>query len=589
MDNYDYGIIGNCQSAALISASGSMDWLCLPHFESPSVFAKILDAEKGGSFALVPEGAHETRQQYLPKTNVLSTIFTGADWEFELIDFMPRYIDQTGNYHTPPDVVRLVRLVRGEPVVRIVYKPQMNYAEFPTRSFVREDYLKSCSTSGAYESVYLYSSLPLTAMEAGERVALRKNEYCVLSYNQKISPLTMDQIELELELTRSYWMAWVHRTAPLRRYQHAVQRSALVLKLLSYQKTGAILAAPTTSLPESLGDVRNWDYRFCWIRDASMTVRVLNQLGHVNVAKRFLLFILSIIPFKDERIQIMYGLHGRKELPERELDWLSGYEGSRPVRIGNAAYRQKQDDIYGVLMDMIHEYLLLYRNTLHNQEDLWTVVRTLARHVVSNWRLPDQSIWEFRSAPKHYTFSKVLCWVALDRAAKIAQIFAKDDYAREWGAERDIVKQEILEKGWSDELGVFTQAYHGVNCDAANLLMEHVGFIEAADPRYISTVRTTYDQLCRDGLMFRYVNDDDFGTPKTSFIICTFWMIKSLYRIGNKKLATDMFENILKHSNHVGLFSEGMDIVTKRLLGNFPQAYSHLALIDVATVLSQDL
>ncbi len=587
MDNYHYGIIGNCQSAALVSMTGSIDWLCLPTFDASAVFARILDEKRGGYCAVIPEGEFTTRQQYIPRTNILSTVFQGPGWSFEVIDFMPRYIDQHGSYHTPPDVIRVLRPISGTPRVSVDYDPRMNFGEFPTISVIKEDYLKSYSAEGAYESIYLYSSIPLRIIEEKGAFVLEKNEFINLSYNQKIVALDSDAIDLELELTRSYWMSWVSRTQHFPRYDQAIQRSALVLKLLSHQKTGALLAAATTSLPETIGGVRNWDYRFCWIRDASMTVRVLNKLGHVNVARRFLQFILRIIPFKDEKIQIMYGINGQKELEERELTWLTGYEGSRPVRVGNAAYMQKQDDIYGVLMDMLYEYLLRYRNTTHNLEELWTVVRTLVRHVINNWTLPDHSIWEFRSSPKHFTFSKVLCWVALDRASKIAEILKKDDYAEEWKKHGHIIKDDILKNGWNEHLGYFSQMYHGSNCDASNLLMEHYGFIEATDPRYVSTVRKTYEHLCKDGLMFRYINEDDFGKPTTSFLICTFWMIKSLYRIGEKQLAVKMFEDILSNGNHLGLFSEGMDIHNKRLLGNFPQAYSHLALIDVAIMLNE--
>ncbi|MBU1086929.1 MAG: glycoside hydrolase family 15 protein [Candidatus Omnitrophica bacterium] len=589
MDNYDYGIIGNCQSAALVSNQGSIDWLCLPNFEAGSIFAKMLDDKKGGCFAIVPEGQCATLQQYIPRTNILSTIFEGKEWSFELIDFMPRYHDYNGSYHNPPDVIRILKLISGKPRFKIFYDPKINYGEFPTITIRSEDYLKSYSAKGAYESIYLYSSIPLEVINNGQYYTLEKNEFCNLSYNQKIVPLDMDNIELELELTRAYWMSWVSMGNQFSKYNAEIQRSSLVLKLLSFQNTGAILAAATTSLPETIKDVRNWDYRFCWIRDASMTIRILNQLGHVNVAERFLNFILNIIPYKDEKIQIMYGINGQKELPERELSWLAGYQNSKPVRIGNAAYIQKQDDIYGVLMDMIYEYLLLYRNNaLHNIEDLWTVVRTLARHVINNWDSPDQSIWEFRSNPQHFTLSKVLCWVALDRGAKIASLFNKADYAKEWEEHSRIIKEDILKNGWNEELGFFTQSYHGTNCDASNLLMEHYGFIDASDSRYVSTVKKTYENLCKDGLMFRYINEDDFGKPKSAFLVCTFWMIKSLYRIGDKQLAVEMFDNILKHSNHLGLFSEGLDIESKRLLGNFPQAYSHLALIDLAMVLNSE-
>jgi GH15 family glucan-1,4-alpha-glucosidase len=587
MDNLDYGVIGNGQSAALVSKDGSIDWLCLPSFDAGSVFARVLDADQGGFFAVVPEGGFSTEQKYIRRTNILSTVFRGEDWSFEMVDFMPRYIDQRGIYHHPPDIIRVLKPRKPKAMVKVVFDPRINFAEFPTEHAVNEQYIKCYSTGGAYESVYLYSSIPLDVIHERRPFLLEKPQYLVLSYNQKIAPLTMDHIDLEFERTKVYWMGWISKTPSFDKYQDEIERSTLVLKLLAYQKTGAILAAVTTSLPETIGEARNWDYRFCWIRDASMTIRILNRLKHANVANRFLQFILNIIPYKDERIQIMYGINGQRELKERELDWLEGYERSRPVRIGNDAYVQKQNDIYGSLMDMIYEYLILYHSTMHNREDVWTVVRTLARHVARHWREPDHSIWEFRSDIKHYTFSKVLSWVALDRAAKIAGIFHKDDYAKEWNQLAETIKADILLYGWNEEMGTFTQAYNGTNYDAANLLIEHYGFLDASDPCYVSTVKKTYEGLCKNGLMYRYLNKDDFGVPQSSFIICTFWMIKSLYRIGEKDLARSMFDDILRHSNHLGLFSEDMDVRTKRLLGNFPQGYSHLALIDVALTLNE--
>ncbi len=318
-----------------------------------------------------------------------------------------------------------------------------------------------------------------------------------------------------------------------------------------------------------------------------MTISVMTGLRHYNVAKRFLRFILDVIAYKNEKIQIMYGINGQRQLKERILPWLEGYEGSGPVRIGNAAYTQKQNDIYGVLMDVILQNLLVYKNTIDSCEDLWTVVRTLARHVRHNWSRPDGGIWEIRSGKRHFVFSKVLCWVALDRAVKIAQLLCKPNDARDWSVHRDRIKADILKNGWNDKLQSFTQSYGDDNLDASNLLIEHYGFVEPTDPRYVSTVRQTYEQLCVDGLMYRYKNQDDFGRPETSFTVCTLWMIKSLYRIGERDLARSMFEQLLQYGNHLGLFSEDIEFKTKRLLGNFPQGYSHLALIDTAIQLSE--
>ena len=587
MDNLNYGVIGNCKSAALISDKGSIDWCCLPDFDSSSVFAKLLDDKKGGSFAVAPEDGYETTQQYLRRTNILVTTFRRGNDAFELIDFMPRYKTDSGAYHCPPDVIRYIRHLSGKPQVRIVYDPRPAYARNPARTTVTGEFIKHSTARGAYESVYLYADLPLKKIAAGKPVRIERDHFLLLSYNQKLVRPEIDWALLELERTKVYWMGWLARTTVISQYREAVERSALVLKLLAYQETGAILAAVTTSLPETIGDVRNWDYRYCWIRDASMTISVLTKLGHYNVAKRFLQFVLDMVPFKDEKIQIMYGIHRQKILAERELDWLSGYENSRPVRAGNAAYRQKQNDIYGIVMDLIYQSLRVFGQTLNNKEELWTVVRSLARHVYYHWHNLDSGIWEFRTRRHHFTFSKILCWVAVDRAMRIAGFFDKTQDARYYGKLRDRIKADVLAKGRDPETGALVQFYGSRSLDSANLLAEHYGFLRAKDSVYVSTVTETYERLCVDGLTYRYLGRDDFGTPHSSFTVCTFWMIKALYRVGKKDLARELFEKTLAYSNHLGLFSEDIDIKTKRLLGNFPQGYSHLALIDTAMTLCE--
>jgi GH15 family glucan-1,4-alpha-glucosidase len=356
--------------------------------------------------------------------------------------------------------------------------------------------------------------------------------------------------------------------------------------LLTYQRTGAIIAAVTTSLPEKIGEERNWDYRFSWIRDSSMIITTLITLNHFNVAKRYMKFILNLVTYKDDMIQIMYGIRGEKKLTEETLDHLDGYEGSRPVRVGNAAYHQKQNDIYGVLLDVIHQHLKINNISVNEREEFWTVTRSVLKSVRENWNNPDKSIWEIRSQSKHFTFSKVLSWVAFDRGVKIAELFKQKTYANRWAEIRDTIKDNIMENGWNEEVKAFTQSYGSYYMDASNLLMERYGFIDADDPKYISTVKVTKQQLMKNGLMYRYRNKDDFGSPSVSFSICTFWMITSLYKIGEKEEACRLFENVLKHSNHLGLFSEDMDFDSKQLLGNFPQGYSHLALIESAIMLS---
>ena len=587
MNNLDYGIIGNCKSAALISRNGSIDWCCLPDFDSSSVFAKILDSEKGGFFSIEPVGKYTIHQRYLEKTNILITEYSRGENAFQVCDFMPRYKTDTGAYHCPPDIIRYIRYLRGTPKVKIYFKPRPAYAQHEACINISEEYIKAVTAKGPYESVYLYSDLDYNKIADSKPISIQRDCFLSLSYNQKLFKPDMDWVRLEFQRTKVYWLGWVSKTQVFTKYQKEVERSSLVLKLLTYQKTGAILAAATTSLPETIGEVRNWDYRYCWLRDASMTISILARLGHNRVAERFLQFILDIIPFKDEKIQIMYSISHRRRLTEKELPWLDGYEGSKPVRIGNAAVKQKQNDIYGVVLDVIYESLTTFHDSLNNKEELWTVTRTLARHVKNNWKKLDSGIWEFRTEQKHFTFSKILCWVGMDRAVRIAKFFGKDKDVKDYAYWREQIKSDILKKGRDSHTNALTQFYGSTSMDAANLLAQQYGFLSSKDPVYVDTVLHTYEKLSKDGLMYRYNSPDDFGQPKSSFTVCTFWMIKSLYLIGREKEAIEMFEQVLKYSNHLGLFSEDIDFKSKRLLGNFPQGYSHIALIDTALTLSK--
>ncbi|MEX0362949.1 MAG: glycoside hydrolase family 15 protein, partial [Allomuricauda sp.] len=375
---------------------------------------------------------------------------------------------------------------------------------------------------------------------------------------------------------------WVDRTPTYKQFNNEIMRSAITLKMLTYDKTGAVLAAATTSLPETIGEVRNWDYRFCWIRDASMVIKVVSELGHKNSAKRYLQFIIDLMPDKDEKLQIMYGINKEKTLTEKTLDHLDGYKGSKPVRIGNAAYKQKQNDIYGILMDVIYEQLVKFSNDMENGEELWSITKGIVWIVSKHWREPDKGIWEFRGEDRHFTFSKVLCWVALDRAIKVARIFGKSRKIEKWTTLEQEIKEDIHEHAWNPDRNAFVQSYGSSDLDASVLLMESYGFIHAKDPKFVSTVRAIEEDLSNDGLLYRYKNEDDFGLPSSSFTICTFWFINSLFKIGEEEKALAHFERLLSYSNHLGLFSEDIDFKTKRLLGNFPQAYSHLALIECA-------
>jgi len=582
MDNLDYGIIGNCKSAALVSKYGEIVWSCLPNFNSSAIFAKLLDDEIGGSFGFILNKDYKITQEYLWGTNILSTVFDDGNNAFQLIDFMPRYPREDGSFYAAPDIIRFIRLLKGKPSFKINFNPKLDFARGTTFSENKGDHIISVTQNGKYESLYLYSSLDLDKVLQQKEITLEENAYFLLGYHEKLMKQSLDRAYLKFQRTKIYWMNWSEKTTKYEYYNKEILRSAITLKTLTYEKSGAVLAAATTSIPETIGEARNWDYRFCWIRDASMVIKVMAGLGHTKSANNFLQFIINIIPDKNEKIQIMYGINGEKELTEHILNHLKGYKNSAPVRTGNAAYIQKQNDIYGILMQVIYQQFLEFEISLENSEELWTVTRGIVKIVEENWKKPDKGIWELRTEDRHFVFSKLLCWVAVDRAVKIGQILRKGVKDEKWKQLRSDIYDDIYKNGWNDEIQAYTQYYGSKELDASTLLMEVYGFVDARDPRFISTVNATEKELCVDGLMYRYKNKDDFGLPSSSFTICTFWLIDSLYKIGEKKKAKEMFDQLLSYSNHLGLFSEDIDFKTKRLLGNFPQAYSHLALIETA-------
>jgi alpha,alpha-trehalase len=591
MTNLNYGIIGNSTSAGLISERGAIEWLCLPVFDSPSVFAKILDRDKGGSFEFITDDSYKHSQGYLFKTNILVTTFSNGKDSFEIIDFMPRYHYHNQNEHiySPPDIIRYIKLKSGKPRFKIHYDPKLEYAEKKTITEIREEYIKSYTKLGAYDSLYLYTNLEKEKVLNNEEVVLEGDLFFLISYHQKLLKQSLERSDLKLQRTKVYWLNWSEETHKFSNYNKEILRSALVLKLLSYDKTGAVLAAVTTSLPETIGEMRNWDYRFCWLRDASMVINIMTRIGHWKSAESFLNFIIDIVSDKDEKIQIMYGINRERNLRERILTHFSGYENSKPVRIGNAAYKQKQHDIYGILMDVIYQQFCLFEVTLQHSEELWTITRSIVRIVKNNWKKPDRGIWEIRHTQQHFTFSKLLCWVAIDRAIKVARIIKQHEYIHKWSKLREKIKNDILTNGWNEEIQSFTQVYGSKELDATVLLMESFGFTDSSDPRFINTVLAAQKELSREGLMYRYKTRDDFGIPASSFTICTFWLIQALFKIGREEEARKLFDQVLSYSNHLGIFSEDIDFKTKRLLGNFPQAYSHLAMIETAMLFSRDI
>lgn len=605
--DYHHGVIGNGRSAALIEPDGTIVFACLPDFDSGTIFARLLDTDCGGSFGIAMLDGRAVAQSYERHTNVLVTTYEGPAGSFRVSDFMPRYTwdGRSGaDGDAPPDIVRLVEPLRGNPSIVVHYDPRPEYGRFATTHDIDGQRIKSITrghvqsqedhnrrkrdSRDIYESLYLYTDLDPANVLAGVAMPLDQARYFVVSYHDKVQEPSADNINLMLHRTRAYWLLWAARTTLPNRYTEEVARSALTLRMLQFDPTGALVAAVTTSLPETIGETRNWDYRFCWIRDASMTVSVLRRIGHPGMAKRLIDWVLRTVPTKDDRLQIMYGLRGEKDLHEETLDHLSGYHGSKPVRIGNAAHTQQQHDIFGVMLDVVYQDLLLRDRTPEALDRLWTRVRAEVRTVTDTWRSPDRGIWEIRGEPRHFVFSKVLSWVAIDRGVKIAHLLGKTAWAEPREQLANEMHADICAHGWSNEASAFTQSYGTPDLDASNLLLADYGFLDAMDPRFIATVERTEQELGRDGLLYRYKNADDFGKPSSAFTVCSFWLVKALALIGQRKKARKLFEQLLASANPHGLFGEDLDFTTRRQLGNFPQAYSHLALIDCALVLEGD-
>ncbi len=584
--NLNYAMIGNCTSAALVNEDCSIDWLCLPFFDSSSVFARILDQDQGGHFKILARDVISVEQSYVYHTAIVKTVFTTKDGIFEVRDYMPRFVTNTGEVHCPSEIHRNIRLVQGCPKITVEFDPRPNYAVGVVRLTSHPEYLKVDSTQGEYNSFYLYTNFNMDDVIKGNEIKLGSSAYFLLSYHEKLEPVTFDKILVEYERTKSYWMYWVYRTRVPERYKEMVIRSIITLKLLMYQRTGAVIAAPTTSLPEIIGKGRNWDYRYCWVRDASMIIDLYARMGHQISSLRYINFILNRMLLKDDDIAVIYSINGEKKLDERVLDHLNGYAGSRPVRVGNDAYKQRQNDVYGDLIETIYTFFVVNPKSVRLlDEEIWTVICSLANRVTAAWKEPDCGIWERRGPARHFLHSKLMNWVAMDRAAKIARFIGKPQHVPGLLKAAQEIKEDILKNGWDDELKSFVMYYGGKELDASVLLMLHYGFLDHKDPRMVSTVHNVHKELTRDGFVFRYNAPDEFGKPENAFIVCTFWMINALYLISEEQQARVMLENMIAHANAFGLFSEDIETATGRLTGNFPQGYSHLAFIQTVFLL----
>ncbi|MFD5518595.1 glycoside hydrolase family 15 protein [Streptomyces sp. NPDC127066] len=593
----DHGLIGDLRSAALVGTDGTIDWYCCERFDAPSVFASILDADRGGCFELAADVPARTKQFYFPDTNVLITRFFADDGVGEIQDFMPVVDDsrEAGRHR----LIRRVVCVRGTLPFRARVAPRFAYGTVPHT--VHVDSGQAVFTTPALK-LALTSTVPLEA--AGQDVwslfKLREGESAVFALDRitdEVAPrfCAVTEAERDFKATVRYWRHWLSQSRYRGRWREMVHRSALTLKLLTYAPTGAIIAAPTTSLPERIGGERNWDYRYVWIRDAAFCVYALLRLGFTDEAEAFMGFLSEHVQTgipenigPDGPLQIMYGIDGRRDLPERELTHLEGYRGSAPVRIGNGAVGQLQLDIYGALVDCLYLYDK-WGQPLSSAH--WDNVRGLVDWVCANWDQPDEGVWETRGGRKPFLYSRVMCWVAIERAMRLARHRGLPADVLRWGEARDTIYQRIMSQGWSTGRNAFTQCENSDILDASLLMMPLGKFISPTDPKWLATLDALGEDLVSDSLVYRYdpqTSPDGLQGEEGTFSICSFWYVEALTRAGRLDEARLAFEKMLTYANHLGLYAEEIGH-TGEQSGNFPQAFTHLALISAAFNLDRRL
>jgi GH15 family glucan-1,4-alpha-glucosidase len=598
----DYGFLSDCHTGALVASDGSIEWMCLPHFDSPSVFGALLD-RGAGSWRLGPYGVYvPTGRRYIPGTNLIETTWMTPQGWLRVVDGLAIgewHDNKHGSSHTraPTDydadhlLVRVVECVQGQVQVELLCEPMLDYGATPADWSVAD-----ISTPGSYAvdaangdaSFRLFSDMRIGiegnrvhgrhTMEEGEK------RFCALSWTEALGgPHTVEQAGAALRRTSHFWRAWLaDGTYPDHPWRVHLERSALVLKGLTFMPTGALVAAPTTSLPETPRGERNWDYRYCWMRDASFTLWALHALGLDWEADDFVQYVADLNRNEDGSLQIMYGINGDMNLEESTLGHLKGYEGAIPVRIGNGAYNQRQNDVFGAVLDSVY---LHSKKRDHIPARLWPVICDQVACASKVWREPDQGIWEARGAPQHYVSSKLMSWVALDRGARLAERRGDEKLSEQWQEQAEEIREEILEKGL-DSRGVFRQHYDTDALDASTLLVPLVRFLRPEDERVRATVMAIRDELTENGLVLRYrteETDDGLSGKEGTFLICSFWLVSALSEIGEHRDAEHLCERLLGYSSSLELYAEELEASSGRHLGNYPQAFTHLALINAVT------
>jgi GH15 family glucan-1,4-alpha-glucosidase len=591
----DHGIVGDLHTAALVGTDGTIDWLCLPAFDSPSVFCSILDDERGGSFYLRPVEYAHSHQLYLPDTNVLLTRFFSSEGMAEIVDFMP-ILAERGERHR---LVRNVRVIRGRMTFDVECRPTFDYAREGHSVFVGKLGAVFVSDGSYHQALGLSADVTLEKRRrdgAGARFTLGAGEGATFVLaeieggegpGRALSGRDFDEL---LRDTLDYWRRWVSKSTYEGRWREDVHRSALALKLMVYDPTGALVAAPTMGLPETIGGERNWDYRYTWLRDAAFTLYALISIGFDEEAGNFMGWLRDrCASDRDGLLQPLYGIDGRAHIAESELDHLSGYRDSRPVRLGNAAYRQVQLDLYGAILDAAYLY---NKHGTPLDYDLWTNLRRILDWLSANWREPDEGIWEVRGGKRQFVNSKLMSWVALERAGRISRQRGLPAGVGRWSAERDAIYEEIMERGWNPQKGSFVQHYGSDALDASLLLMPLMKFVGPTDPRWLATLERIQKELAYDTLVDRYrvaeAAPDGLSGEEGSFSMCSFWLVECLTQAGRLEEARLALEKMFSYANHLGLYAEEIG-PSGEALGNFPQAFTHLALISAAVHLDRAL
>ncbi len=592
----DYALIGNCRSAALISTFGSIDWCCLPEFHSPGIFASLLDDERGGLFFIQPAFSFQSTQHYLPQTNVVETIFENEQGKVRLLDAFVALEEEQKMAALFPDheIIRIVTGISGTVKLKWEYAPRIYYGKYSPK-------LKNCRKLGVQfsykENTFILQStleeneFHCTRERAAGEFLLYEGESIIFSLScSSQGPAIIPEIKTtgqeRMQKTINYWKSWIGQCKYKGIFQEQVFRSALTLKLLTHAPSGAIIAAPTTSLPEEPGGVRNWDYRYCWLRDASFTVRVLTKLGYEEEASAYMDWILHATHLTRPRLQIVYTVFGDAKLNEKRCDWLKGYNNARPVRIGNAAHKQFQLDVYGEVLDAVYTYAKLGKDFSKASQSF---IIGLGKTICQQWKQPDDGIWEVRSGKVHHTHSKVMAWVGLDRLIKLCRRYNwRNAPVKEFEETKQQLREEIERFGFNQQQKAYTREFKGSSADASLLVLPLVDYCEASSPRMSSTRNYIFQQLSKEGLIYRYRKvDDGLQGGEGAFAICNFWFIENLAKVGEVEDAIHHFNQLTKYANHVGLFSEEIDPHTKELWGNFPQGFSHIGLINAALTINE--